>query len=69
IAGYNDEGATTTPFCMMFANGMSRYHVAAAAERAGATVNEWVAVDAQTKIRELMHRAQKASEYGLEHGQ
>ncbi|KAH8114061.1 hypothetical protein DFH11DRAFT_1595520 [Phellopilus nigrolimitatus] len=63
IAGHNDEGTTTTPFCMMLANGMSCYHVAAAA------ANERVVVDAQTNIGELMHCAWKASEYALEHGQ
>ncbi|KAH8104321.1 JmjC domain, hydroxylase-domain-containing protein [Phellopilus nigrolimitatus] len=62
-AGYNNEVTTITPFCMMLANGMSRYHVAAAA------VNEQVAVNAQTNIGELMHRARRASEYTLEHGQ
>ncbi|KAH8111230.1 phosphoketolase [Phellopilus nigrolimitatus] len=69
IAGYSEEGTTTTPFCMMLANGVSRYHVAAAVVRAGAAVNERVAVDAQMKIGELMHRARKATEYALEHGQ
>ncbi|KAH8103667.1 hypothetical protein DFH11DRAFT_1654077 [Phellopilus nigrolimitatus] len=68
IAGYSEEG-TTTPFCMMLANGVSRYHVAVASVRAGAAVNERIAVDAQTKIGELMHRAWKTSEYALEHGQ
>ncbi|KAH8115842.1 hypothetical protein DFH11DRAFT_1876448 [Phellopilus nigrolimitatus] len=67
--GTIDEGTMTTPFCMMLANGVSRYHVAAAEVRTGAELNERVAVDAQTKIGELMHHTRKASECPLEHSQ
>lgn len=69
IAGYSEEGTTTTPFDMMLCNGTSRYHVAAAAVRGGALVNEKVAVDAQKLVSEFMHRAQKAKEYALLNGQ
>ncbi|KAL5525633.1 hypothetical protein ACEPAG_6969 [Sanghuangporus baumii] len=69
IAGYSEEGTTTTPFDMMLCNGTSRYHVAAAAVRGGALVNEKVAVDAQKRVSEFMHRAQKAKEYAILNGQ
>ena len=69
IAGYSEEGTTTTPFDMMLSNGVSRYHVAAAAVRGGSLVNKRVAVDAQKRISDFMHRAQKAREYLLAHGQ
>lgn len=69
IAGYSEEGTTTTPFDMMLANGVSRYDVAAAAVRAGALVNQKVAVDAQKRTSDFKHRAQKAREYAVEHGQ
>lgn len=69
IAGYSEEGTTTTPFDMMLSNGVSRYHVAAAAVRGGAMVNQRVAIDAQKTTSNFMHRAQKAREYAVEHGQ
>ncbi|EJD06948.1 phosphoketolase [Fomitiporia mediterranea MF3/22] len=69
IEGYSEEGTTTTPFDMMLSNGVSRYHVAAAAVRGGALVNEKVAIDAQKRVSDFMHRAQKAREYAKQHGQ
>lgn len=69
IAGYSEEGTTTTPFDMMLSNSVSRFHVAAAAVRGGALVNKRVAVDAQKLVSDFMHRAQKSREYLLENGQ
>ncbi|KAI5117651.1 hypothetical protein M0805_001306 [Coniferiporia weirii] len=69
IAGYSEEGTTTTPFDMMLCNGVSRFDVAAAAVRKGAILNEKVAVDAQNKISDFMHRAQIAKRYAFENGQ
>lgn len=40
IAGYIEEGSTTTPFDMMLVNRTSRYHVAQAAISGGAKRNE-----------------------------
>ena len=69
IAGYSEEGTTTTPFDMMLSNGVSRYHVAAAAVRGGALVNPRVALDAHKKTSDFLHRAQNARKYAEEHGQ
>jgi hypothetical protein len=54
---------------MMLANKTSRYHVAVAAVRGGALVNEKVALVSHEIITKFMHMAQKAREYALEHGQ
>ena len=54
---------------MMLQNKVSRYHVAIAAVRGGAKVNERVAVVAHEKITKVMHMAQKAKEYAVENGQ
>lgn len=40
IAGYMEEGSTTTPFDMMLVNNVSRFHVAKAALRGAARFNE-----------------------------
>ena len=69
ISGYNEEGTTTAPFDIMLANDVSRYHVASAAIRGAALVNERVAVEAQQKVPLFMHRAQKARDYAIQHGQ
>ena len=69
IEGYREEGTTTSPFDMMLSNRVSRYHVAAAAVRGAATVNDRVGVFAQKLVAEFLHRAQKSKEYAFEHGQ
>lgn len=69
IGGYSEEGTTTTPFDMMLANQVSRYHVAAAAVRGGALFNEKVSVNAHNWTSEFLHKAAKAREYALTHGQ
>ncbi|CUS13496.1 unnamed protein product [Tuber aestivum] len=63
VAGYNEEGSTTTPFDMMLRNGVSRYHVAIQAVRGGAKVNGVVAVRMVTVIGELQHRIRKTEEH------
>ncbi|KAJ5577612.1 Transketolase C-terminal/Pyruvate-ferredoxin oxidoreductase domain II [Penicillium hispanicum] len=52
IAGYMEEGSTTTPFDMMLLNGTSRFHVAQAAVHGGAKHNK------QIQIRGLELQAQ-----------
>ncbi|KAL2868254.1 putative phosphoketolase [Aspergillus lucknowensis] len=47
INGYVEEGSTTTPFDMMLANDVSRYHVAKAAVMGGARWNERVGIRQQ----------------------
>ncbi|KAJ5749161.1 uncharacterized protein N7511_010857 [Penicillium nucicola] len=44
VAGYIEEGSTTTPFDMMIVNRVSRFHVAQNALRGAAKVNEKVRV-------------------------
>ena len=68
MEGYREEGTTTTPFDMMLANHTSRYHVAAAAIRGGATVNPKVAVVAHEKIALMMHWAEKDKQFAYANG-
>ncbi|KIJ62782.1 hypothetical protein HYDPIDRAFT_41494 [Hydnomerulius pinastri MD-312] len=63
IEGYREEGTTTSPFDMMLCNHVSRYHVAAAAVRAGALFNQKVSIEAHEKASFIMHLAQKDREY------
>jgi len=48
---------------MMLCNKTSRYHVAAAAIRAGAFHNEKISVDAHEMASYVMHLAQKDKDY------
>ncbi|KAI5989622.1 XFP N-terminal domain-containing protein [Pisolithus orientalis] len=68
IEGYREEGTTTTPFDMMLCNGTSRYHLAAAAVRAGALFNSKVSCVAHQVASYLMHRAAKDKEFIYTHG-
>lgn len=54
---------------MMLANGVSHYHVCTAAIRGASLVNERIAIVSANWIGEYKHRATKAKEYALEHGQ
>jgi len=69
VEGYNEEGTTTTPFCMMLLNGVSRYHVAHRAIAAAAKVNPKVATVAHEMRTHFMHLAQKDEEYARENGE
>ena len=53
VAGYIEEGSTTTPFDMMLVNRVSRFHVAQNALRGAAKVNEKVRVRQQELNSEL----------------
>lgn len=53
IAGYMEEGTTTTPFDMMLVNGTSRYHIAKAAIRGAALRNEEIAMRQHELCAEL----------------
>lgn len=68
IECYKEEGSTTTPFDMMLRNNVSRYHVAEAAIKAGATRNEKVALDLVALLGELRHQASKVQAYIMETG-
>ncbi|KAI6157830.1 XFP N-terminal domain-containing protein [Pisolithus tinctorius] len=68
IEGYREEGTTTTPFDMMLCNGTSRYHLAAAAVRAGALFNSKVSRVAHQVASYLMHCAAKDKEFIYAHG-
>ncbi|KIJ14307.1 hypothetical protein PAXINDRAFT_176841 [Paxillus involutus ATCC 200175] len=69
IEGYREEGTTTSPFDMLLCNHVSRYHVAAAAVRAGALFNAVVSTEAHLNASYLMHLAQKDKEYIYREGQ
>lgn len=55
MAGYIEEGSTTTPFDMMLVNRTSRYHVAHAAVCGGAKRNERIRIHQQELISEIGH--------------
>ncbi|KAF4613835.1 hypothetical protein D9613_007622 [Agrocybe pediades] len=68
IAGYNEEGTTTSPFDMMIANETDRFSVAINAIKGGAKVNSKVAVYAHERCSYLNHLMQKEREYILKNG-
>jgi len=68
IAGYEEEGTTTTPLDMLLANHVSRYDVAIAAIRGGARFNPKVAADAHMMESYIKHAAQKEKDYIYKHG-
>ncbi|KAJ5105920.1 hypothetical protein NUU61_003267 [Penicillium alfredii] len=63
IAGYMEEGSTTTPFDMMLANRTSRFHVAKAALRGAARRNEKVQVRQHELATEMDHDIVKTRKY------
>lgn len=67
LAGYMEEGSTTTPFDMMLANRTSRYHVAQAAIRGASKRNEKVAVRHQELDAELIHDMVATRKYIMEY--
>ena len=67
IAGYMEEGTTTTPFDMMLVNHTSRYHVAQAAVRGAARRNEKVRTRHQELQAEFAHNIIETRKYIIEH--
>ena len=68
IAGYSEEGTTTSPFDMMLCNQTSRFDVAMAAVKGGARVNPKVAVVAHEICSYVGHLARKEKQYIYENG-
>ncbi|KAJ5132489.1 hypothetical protein N7448_006647 [Penicillium atrosanguineum] len=68
IAGYMEEGSTTTPFDMMIVNRVSRYHVAQAAI-GGAQRNEKVRAHQQELHAEFEQKIKETRKYIIEHQQ
>ncbi|KAJ5692792.1 phosphoketolase [Penicillium macrosclerotiorum] len=67
IAGYMEEGSTTTPFDMMLVNGTSRFHIAQAAVRGAAKRNEKVRIHQQELDSELGHNIVETRKYIMSH--
>ncbi|ODH44831.1 hypothetical protein ACO22_00661 [Paracoccidioides brasiliensis] len=67
IASYMEEGSTTTPFDMMLANRVSRFHVAQAAVRGGAVRNEGVRIRRQGLLSEFDFDMNETLKYISEH--
>lgn len=63
IAGYIEEGSTTTPFDMMILNRTSRYHVAEAALSGGTKRNERVRIHHQELWAEFEHNIVETRKY------
>lgn len=68
LAGYSEEGTTTTPFNMMLVNRVSRYHVAIAAVEGASKRNEKVRLSYQELLSGLNGNISETSKYILEHG-
>lgn len=66
IAGYIEEGSTTTPFDMMLVNHTSRFHVAQAAVHGGARRNERIGIRLQELHTELSHDITQSRKYIIE---
>ncbi|KAJ6093236.1 hypothetical protein N7486_008525 [Penicillium sp. IBT 16267x] len=66
IAGYIEEGSTTTPFDMMLVNGTSRYHVAQAAIQGGSRFNEKIQVRRHELLAELGQNIAESRRFILE---
>lgn len=67
IAGYSEEGTTTTPFDMMLVNGTSRFHVAQAAVRGASLRNEKVRMRQHELCAELEFNMKEIRRYILQH--
>ncbi|OJJ51642.1 hypothetical protein ASPZODRAFT_156487 [Penicilliopsis zonata CBS 506.65] len=67
IAGYMEEGSTTTPFDMMIVNRVSRFHVAQAALRGASVRNERVRIRQQELYTELNHDIVETRNYIMKH--
>lgn len=63
VAGYAEEGSTTTPLDMMLRNGVSRYHVAEAAIRGAAVRNEKIRLDMHELLSSVRHDLSKLQEH------
>ena len=68
IAGYREEGTTTTALDMMLLNHTSRYHVAESAIRGAAKFNEHIQVRSHELISEIKHMAEKDREIIYKNG-
>jgi len=65
VAGYKEEGTTTTPFDMMLVNSVSRYHVAMrAVEKAGVATERKDAL-----LKQLRDKVDETREYIMENGE
>ncbi|OJD34820.1 d-xylulose 5-phosphate d-fructose 6-phosphate [Diplodia corticola] len=69
IEAYREEGTTTTPFDMMLANNVSRYHVALRALEGAEQCNRDVRLDFVRLHTDIQHRIVKARQYIYEDGQ
>jgi len=68
VLGYIEEGTTTTPFKMLTANKVSRFHVAIEALREGAKSNPQVALDAHLAIAQYEGHLKEHDRYIVEYG-
>lgn len=68
VAGYMEEGSTTTPFDMMLVNQVSRFDLAEKALRAGAERNEAVRGEVERCVGEVKRRVEGVRKFIVEHG-
>jgi len=68
VAGYIEEGSTTTPFDMMLVNRVSRFDLAEKALRAGAEENSEVKKVLEECLGEVKRRVEEVRRFIVEHG-
>ena len=68
VDGYKEEGSTTTPFDMMLANEVSRFHVATRALKAAAESNGAVREKLDALLGEVEARTREVKEYIMSNG-
>ncbi|KAK9355527.1 XFP N-terminal domain-containing protein [Lipomyces doorenjongii] len=68
IAGYDEEGTTTTPLSMMVLNKTDRWSVAVRAIEGAARCNPHVQIQSHLLISEFEHARCKHQDYVFEHG-
>lgn len=68
VAGYREEGSTTTPFDMMLANGVSRFDLAKWALEEGAQRNDEVKGRLSGLLEDVEGRVKDVKRFIAEHG-
>jgi xylulose-5-phosphate/fructose-6-phosphate phosphoketolase len=68
VAGYAEEGSTTTPFDMMLVNGVSRFDLAQRALKAGAEANPKVRRVLEECLAQVRERVEEVKRFIGEHG-
>jgi xylulose-5-phosphate/fructose-6-phosphate phosphoketolase len=69
VAGYSEEGTTTTPFDMLIVNGVSRYHVMQAAIQGAALRNDAIKMDMHKLVAGVQHELVETQKFIMKYSQ